>query len=234
MYWCEDVLRIPGLHQPYRIRTQYLMAEIYNVMNDNAKMEAMLASIGAPRESDWMVIGPFDASEENLFPGTPPFELCTNLTKTRMGVLNRKVQWEPWEDEQPLDGLLYMNWIFSEKYYAQTADTHFPIPAIVYSCIYVDVPQAVNAQVRTGGSLMKIYLNDNPSPVIEVNAVRPAILDNELSSVSLKAGFNRFLVVTVSGTFAFNFHFRITDGDGNAITGLKYVSVKEALSRLSR
>ena len=231
--WCEDVLRIPGLHQPYRVRTQYLIADIYHAMNDDARMDATLAAIGAPRESDWMVIGPFDASEENLFPETPPFALCTNLAETHVGVLNREVQWEPWEDEEPLDGMLYMSWIFPKKYYGENADTHFPIPAIVYSCIYVDVPQAVNVQARTGGSLMKIYLNDNPSPVIEVNAVRPPILDNELSNVSLKAGLNRFLVATVSGTFSFSFYFRITDRDGNAIPGLKFVSLKEVLSRAS-
>jgi len=92
--WCEDVLRIHGLHQLCRVRTQYLMAEIYHAMNDDVKMDAMLTSIGAPRESDWMVIGPFDASVERLFPETPPFALCTNLAEPRVGALNREVQWE--------------------------------------------------------------------------------------------------------------------------------------------
>jgi tetratricopeptide (TPR) repeat protein len=228
MRWCEDVLRIPGLHQPYRVRTYYLMAEIYRVMKDDVKMDATLASIGAPRESDWMVIGPFDASEENLFPETPPFEICTNLEVPRVGVLDKNVQWKSGEDEQPLDGLLDMFQIFLKKYYGSSG-VHFSIPAIVYSCIYVDVPTVVAAQVHMGGALMKIWLNDNPSPVVEVDVLRPPILDNQLSDVSLAAGLNRFLVATVSGPYPFDFTFRITDPDGNAIPGLKYVSLKEVL-----
>jgi len=206
------------------------MAEIYHAMNDDVKMDAMLASIGAPHESDWMVIGPFDASKEHPFPETSPFELCTNLAEPRVGALNREVQWEPWKDEEPLDGLLNIVEIFSEKYYGKSSYyLRFRIPAIVYSCIYVEVPKAVDAQVRTGSGLMKVWLNGNPSPVIEVNAVIPPILDTELSNISLTAGLNRFLVATVSGTYSFDFYFRITDDDGNPIPGLKYISAGEVL-----
>ncbi|MBM3237214.1 hypothetical protein FJZ31_13055 [Candidatus Poribacteria bacterium] len=222
--WCEDVLRIPGLYQPFRVRTQYLIAEIYHAMKDDVKMDATLASIGAPRESDWMVIGPFEASEENPFPEKPPFALCTNLEEPHIGLPDGKVHWESWKDEKSLDGLLNIGYENIQR----------TIPAIVYSCIYVDAPTSVDVQVRTGSSRMRTWLNDNPSPVMEVNAERPAILDNELSNILLTAGLNRFLVATVSGSWSFYFYFRITDSDGNAIPGLKYVSLKEALSRLSR
>jgi len=47
----------------------------------------------------------------------------------------------------------------------------FDTPSVAYSCIYVEVPTAVEAQVRAGSGLMKIWLNDNSSPVIEVNAI---------------------------------------------------------------
>jgi len=231
--WCEDVLHTPGLHPSYRLRTQYLLVDIYDFMSDKAKVEAMLASLGAPRESDWMVIGPFDASEENLFPETPPFVLCTNLETPRVGALNKEIRWEPWEDETSLDGLLNIVGVLNKKYYGKIFEkghgAHFPIPAIVYSCIYVYTPTSVDAQVRTGSSLMKVWLNDNPLPVLEVNTRKTFIFDDELSNVSLAAGLNRFLVATVSGTFSFSLRFRITDSDGNAIPELKYVSMKEVL-----
>jgi len=57
-----------------------------------------------------------------------------------------------------------------------------------------------------------------------------AIPDIEINSVSLKAGLNRFLVATAFGAYSFTFTFRITDHDGNAIPGLKYVSAKEVLA----
>jgi hypothetical protein len=66
--------------------------------------------------------------------------------------------------------------------------------------------------------------------VIEEDSVRVAIPDVEINSVPLKAGLNRFLVATAFGTCAFDFTFRITDHDGNAIPGLKYVSAKEVLA----
>jgi len=214
------------------------MVEIYHAMNNDLKRDAMLASIGAPRESDWMVIGPFDTSEsiitssEDLFPETPPFALCTNLTASHMGILDREMRWESWQDDRPLDGLLDMGTVFNKKYYGtsdERSDQAFPIPAIVYSCIYVAVPTAVEVQVRTGVLFMKAWLDDNPSPVIEVIAAQSSILDGELTSVSLAAGLNRFLVATVSGIDSFSFYFRITDYDGNPIPGLRYVSMREAL-----
>jgi len=33
--WCKEALRIPGLHQPYCVRTQYLMADIYHALIDD-------------------------------------------------------------------------------------------------------------------------------------------------------------------------------------------------------
>jgi len=227
--WCDDVLRIPGLLGPYRVRTQYLMAETCNVMNDTARADAILASIGAPHESDWMVIGPFDTSEEEPFPETPPFGLCANLEEPHAGVLNREVQWETWEDGNPLDGALNIGLVFNRRYYGGS-DHHIPAGGVVYSCIYVEVPTAVEAHVHTGSSMMRVWLNDNPSPVIELNTVRADMLETQLSSVSLATGLNRFLVATVSGTYSFAFCFRITDGDGNAIPGLRYVSLREVLA----
>jgi hypothetical protein len=87
----------------------------------------------------------------------------------------------------------------------------------------------VEAQVRTGSGNIKIWLNDSPSSVIDVNTLQHPIADYEVNNVRLKAGLNRFLVATISGSYALNFTFRITDPDGNAIPGLKYVSLKEAL-----
>lgn len=227
--WCEDVLRVPGLPEPYRVRTQYLMAEAYSVMRDAARVDNILVSIGAPHEIDWIVIGPFDTPAEEQFPETPPFALCTNLDKPHAGILDREVQWEPWEDGDPLDGVLWIGPVFNGKYYGGS-DHHIPTGDIVYSCIYVEAPTMLEVQVRAGSSMMRVWLGDDPVPVIEVNTLRPAILDTGLSNVSLAAGLNRFLVATLSGTYSFSFCFRITDHDGNAIPGLKYISAKAVLA----
>ena len=239
--WCEDVLRIPGLHPPHRLHAQYMIAEIYEFMKDTAKADTILASLGAPRESDWMVIGAFDAPMEDPFPDTPPFELLTDLTATHMGIHDKEIQWEPWRDGWPMNGILRICIVLQKKYSGPTV--HYPLypggqpyiyfvnpPSVAYSCIYVEVPTAMEAQVRTGAGMMRIWLNDNPSPVIEENSVWVAIPDIEVNDVSLKAGLNRFLVATAH---SFDLTFRITDGDGNAIPGIKFVSAKEVLSRAS-
>jgi tetratricopeptide (TPR) repeat protein len=228
--WCEEVLDIPELHEPARVRTQYLIAEVYHAMNDNAKVEDTLAAIGAPRESDWMVIGPLDRAEGDLFPNPPPFAaLFTDLEKTRVGIMGKEMQWEPWEDEQPLDGLLNIWWTLNTKYYDGGPYTHHQPPAIIYSCIYVKVPTAVEAQVRTGYGPMKVWLNENTSPVIAVEGIMAPIPDKVRRGISLAAGLNRFLVAIVSGN-TYGFYFRITDRDGNPIPGLEFVSAREALS----
>jgi len=227
--WCEDVLRIPGLLGPYRVRISYLMADACNVMSDTARVDAILTSIGASHESDWMVIGPFDASMESPFPEIPPFALCVNVEEPHVGVTNREVQWEHWEDENSLDGLLEIGPLFNRRYY-DVGGPNIHGAGVVYSCIYVEVPTAVEAQVHTGSALMRIWLGDNPSPMIQVNTVRYPRLDTGLGNLSLTAGLNRFLVATAAGTYGFSFCFRITDHDGNPIPGLKYVSLREVLA----
>jgi tetratricopeptide (TPR) repeat protein len=229
--WCEDVLRIPGLHQPHRLGAQYLIAEAYEFMGDSAKADAILASLGAPRETDWMVIGALDAPVEP-FPDTPPLELLSDLTATYMGIMDKEIQWEPWEDWSPMDGVLRICGIYYERYYGHRDWDRqiFSAPSIAYSCIYVEVPAAVEVQVRTGSPSMRVWLNDGPSPVIQVDAGRGAIPDDKISSVSLEAGLNRFLVATGFGAYSFTFTFRITDHDGNAVPGLKYISAKEVLA----
>jgi len=230
--WCEDVLGISELHLPYRLHTQYLIAETYEFMNDTAKADAILDSLGVPRETDWMVIGAFDAPVENPFPDTAPFELLTDLTATHMGILDKEIQWQPWEDDRPMDGILRLSNVFHNKYYGVSVSRWgnsitFGIPSVAYSCIYVEIPTAMEVQVRSGAGMLRVWLNDNPAPVVEEDSVWVAVPDIEVNTISLKAGLNRFLVATVFGVNPFDFTFRITDNDGNAIPGLKYISAKE-------
>jgi hypothetical protein len=232
--WCEDVLRIPRLHLPYRIHTQYLLADTYEFMNDSAKADAILASLGAPRERDWMVIGPFDAPADNPFPEAAPFGLLTDLAATHTGILNKEIQWEPWEDAEPMDGRLRISRSALKKVHGEGFNNlgwgteAIRIPSVAYSCIYVAAPTAMEVQVRTGASMLRIWLNENSTPVIKEDSIWEAIPDIEVNDVLLKAGLNRFLVATAFGSVnSFDLTFRITDLDGNAIPGLKYVSAME-------
>lgn len=228
--WCEDVLSTPELAQPFRIRTQYLIAEAYDMMNDRAKMESVLTAIGAPREGDWMVLGPLDASELSLSSGPQLFaKLFADLSTTYSGIFDQEMKWQSWEDEQPLDGLLNIWGVFNKRYYGKWLGFNFPVPSVVYGCIYVKVPTAIEVQIRTGSAIIKVWINDNVSPVVDVNTFRAPILDQDLNNVSLSAGLNRFLVEMVSSN-SMAFYFRITDHYGNAVPGLEFVSANEVLS----
>ena len=237
LQWCEDVLHISGLPLPYHLHVQYLIAEIYEFMNDSGKADAILASLGAPRESDWIVIGAFDAPSENPFPDNAPFDLLTDLAAIHIGMLGKEIQWEPWEDELPMDGIVRISDVFSKKYYGQQnvassglGSIVFPTPSVAYSCIYVEMPTDMEVQLRTGAGMLRIWLNDNPVPVIQEDSVWMAVPDIEINSISLKAGLNRFLVATSFGVCAFDLTLRITDKEGKAIPGLRYISAKEVLA----
>ncbi len=235
--WCEDVVHIPDLHLPYRVHAKYLAAEIYEFMNDRAKADAILVSLGAPRESDWMVIGALDAPMEDPFPESAPFDLLSDLTATHVGILGKEIQWEQWEDEQPMDGVIRICDVFQKRYYGQQnvystgrASGIFRVPSVAYSCIYAEVPTAMEVQMRTGAGRGRIWLNDNPAPVVENTSIWVAVPDIEINTIALKAGPNRFLVATTFGSCSFDLTFRITDKEGNAIPDLKYVSAKEVLA----
>lgn len=232
LQWCEEVLNLPDLSQSYRIRTQYLIAEVYDAMDDDAKVDVMLTSIGSPRESDWMVIGPFETpGGRKLFPETPPFDkLFTNLAETHVGVLGKEVKWESWEDEHPMDGYVYVWKMLNMKHYGRRNPYYFGAASIAYSCIYAKVPTAVEAQMRMSciGPLQvaKIWLNENLTPIsMKSGSGRPA---GKAIDVSLNAGLNRFLVATIAGDQT-GLYFRLTARDGNPIPGLKYVSAREVL-----
>ena len=226
--WCQDVLRIPDLPLCYSTRTQYLAAQLHHILNDEAQMEAALTSLGAPHEGDWMVLGPFETSAEKPLPDVPPFDLCTDLTKSYATAVGDMVTWQPWQDDAPLDGLLDLRKLIEEGH-AGKLDVRSDF-LVVYSCIYVGVPSHSEAQIRTGSGMMKCWLNEDPVPVIYEEARKAYIVDAKASPAFLDAGPNRILVATASGTRPLSFYFRITDLDGNAIPGLKYVSLKDALA----
>jgi hypothetical protein len=214
---------------PFLIRTQYLLAEIHQEMNNDTMADAVLSSIGAPRESDWMSIGPLDTSTEAFSDEPPPFtELFADLTATHIGILGKEMKWTPWVDEKPMDGLLNIWGVFNKEYYGKWIGSNFPIPAVVYSCICVKVSSAMDVQVRTGSALMKVWVNDNLKPVVEINTFRAPVSDDHVNNVSLNAGANRFLVAMVSSN-SMAFYFRITDVDGNPVSGLEFVSLKGAV-----
>jgi hypothetical protein len=225
--WCEEVLSSPNLEEEYRIHTQYLLAETYNAMGDSAKEDATLAAMGATRENDWMVIGPFETSAENLIPKNPPFaELFANVSETHEGILGKTVKWESWEDDQPFDGYASIWKVLNRKYYGRSDPYYFQIPAIVYSCIYVEVPTAVEAQMRMrsqGPGPVQTWLYNKPT-----SAEGVVYTDEGTIDISLNAGRNQFIIATVSGGST-GFDFRITDRDGKAIPGLEFVSAEEVI-----
>ncbi len=80
--------------------------------------------------------------------------------------------------------------------------------------------------MRTGCAFIKVWLNDDPAPVIEVGTIRAPVIDQKVRDVSLAAGLNRFLVEMESSN-SMAFYFRITDSDGNPVPGLEFFSAKE-------
>jgi len=230
--WCEEVLNLPDLYQGYRIRTQYLIADLYDAMGNRAKVDATLAAIGSPHESDWMVIGPFETpGGRKLFPDNPPFdELFTNLSDTHVGVFGKELKWESWEDEHPLDGYVYLWKMLNIKHYGRRNPYYFGTASIAYSCVYANLPKVAEAQMHVsfvGPGFAKIWLNEDLTPIsISSSTIIP---EGTPIDISLNAGLNRFLIATISGDQT-GHYFRLTDREDKPIPGLEYISANEILS----
>jgi len=174
---------------------------------ENARHQLRIA--GMPEEESWLVIGPFD--NQNGFNRKFPPEKEIKLEKIYKDD-SQSMIWQHAVDGIN-DGFINFKHIYERSNWA-----------VAYGLLYTLSPENREVQFRIGtddGS--KVWLNDKE--IWKLNKSGPAILDDVIIRVNLKKGVNKILIkVCNTGAGDWGFFFRITDGEGNGVPDVQFVS----------
>lgn len=187
--------------------TEFFLFEYSMKIDDDTNLERGLKATGAPRESDWWIIGPFES--KGGFQRRFPPERETKLSKTYNGK-DGKIQWKQAHDSL-FDGYVDLKALLDPD-----------IWTVAYGLLSFDCPIARQAQFRIGtDDAVRIWLNG-----VEVwtkNTRRPARIDNDIIPVDLKTGTNTVLIKVCQTISEWGFFFRITDPEGHAFGDIIYL-----------
>jgi len=157
---------------------------------------------------DWLVIGPFDNSEQKGFNTTYPPEKEIDLDATYQA-MGKEAKW--FRPYKPSDyGYVDFNRLM-------TPNDNTVAYALCY--IYSDKPRVV--LFKTGSDdTITMWLNDEK--VLEKKVYRAPKCDEDETKVSLKKGENKVLIKVCESYGEWGFFFRVTDLKGNFIEGLEF------------
>lgn len=194
--------------EPVIFRLYVELGEVYYEQGNLEAAEETYAKTGLPRETDWLVIGPFDNTDDKGRTFAYPPETEINLSASYQGKTGT-VQWQKADDVQ-LDGQLDFTKIFTPTEWV-----------VAYALIDVISPDDRKAQLRIGsGDGVKVWLSGE---VIWTNQVpRGLRLDQDVVPIELKKGTNRLLFKVDHGIGDWKLTFRITDASGQPIEGLRF------------
>ncbi|MDQ1328992.1 MAG: hypothetical protein QG641_2278 [Candidatus Poribacteria bacterium] len=161
-----------------------------------------------PRESDWLVIGPFDNTDNKGLTFTYPPESEINLLKTYEGKTG-KVVWQKVKDGF-VNGRLDFTCMFTPNEWV-----------LVYALIDVISYDDKKVLLRIGSDDgVKVWLNGQ---VIWTNQKSRSLqLDQDILPIELKKGYNRFLFKVSQEVGYWGLAIRITDEKGQPFDDLKY------------
>lgn len=188
------------------------LADVYRHQGDVVNTENQLKMAGVPPEQTWLLIGPFE--NRNGFLKKFPPEKKIELNKVCQ-FEDRNYAWQSANDGQA-DGFINLK-------------HHFQRPnwSVAYGLIDLKSPGERSVQLRVGSNeALKVWLNDEE--VWKFNAVRQAILDDNVIPVRLKTGRNRILVKVCNRVGEWGFYLRVTDQTGNGIPELIFENPQQA------
>lgn len=192
--------------------TDLAMRSGYNLLAEKQVIET-----GMPIDSLWWIIGPFD--NKDGFNRKYPPEKEIDLTKSfRFG--KNKIEWKKLDDGY-FDGYVDLKHQFDQSDWA-----------VAYAAIYIDSPDEKQIQFRTGSNeAIKIWLNDQE--VWRLNRIQDAIIDDQITAVTLLPGRNKVLIKICNRNADWGFYFRVTDMDGNGIQDIRFIGADKAAGLIS-
>ena len=202
----------------YKAKTAEMMfrcflTDVYAHGGSRKRAGFHLSKLGMPMETRWMVIGPFE-NQDGFRRRFPP-ERQTHLDRTYREE-SRNLAWQH-ADDGVYDGFVNLRTIYETYCWS-----------VAYGLIFVYSPEDEEVQLRIGtddGS--KVWLNDRE--IWKFNQGGPAIFDDNRIDVRLKEGLNKILVKVCNGVGDWGYFFRITDKEGNGVSGIEFVPADEVL-----
>ena len=194
-----------------------ILADLYTRTGRSEEASEELKTVGIPIDSDWTVIGPFD--NKDGFNRRYPPEKGVDLNRTyRKG--DQMISWEPVRDEH-MDG--YIN--LMDQY--EKADW-----SVAYGLINIESAEQKQVQFRTGSNeSIKIWLNGKE--VWRLNRIQDAIIDDQITNVTLRPGRNQVLLKICNRGGNWGFYFRVTNKEGKGIQDIRFLradSMSELIS----
>lgn len=183
-----------------------------------------LRGIGFSVPDDWIIISPFDNTDNRGFDTQYPPEVEVDLSKFYAGK-GRIIRWGKIDYDHEQNG--YIN--LGHAYFDSLERTGIGLPwnqyntrAVAYLFTYIHCPADMEAQIRIGSADgIKVWLGDEL--IHSADLVRNALLDQDTIPVTLEEGKNKVLVkVTNHETNGWGMYFRVTDTQGRPIPGLRY------------
>ncbi|MGB9594693.1 MAG: HEAT repeat domain-containing protein [Candidatus Poribacteria bacterium] len=179
-------------------------------------------------QNDWIVVSPFDNSDNIGFDTVYPPEIEIDFDKFYAGK-GRIVKWgkfgeDLWDDRRfdTYADLAYTYFDSFERTGIEYGWNNINLKCISYLLTYVNCPKDIDVQFRLGSTNgVKVWVNNKL--VFGTDIIRECLPDLDIFPVSLSKGKNTVLLKLVSKSRnPYGFYFRITDINGKQIKGLEY------------
>ena len=211
----------PLLHTP---QEPLFLRAVQLLRNMGADAIDELRGIGFSVPDDWVIISPFDNTDNRGFDTQYPPEVEVDLSKFYAGK-DRIIRGGNIDYDHEQNG--YIN--LGHAYFDSLERSGIGLPwnqyntrAVAYLLTCIHCPSDMEAQIKLGSADgIKVWLGDEL--IHSADLVRNALLDQDTIPVSLKKGKNKVLAkVTNHETNGWGMYFRVTDTEGRPVPGLRY------------
>ena len=159
---------------------------------------------------EWMLIGPFDNANMEGHQRAYPPEKEINLAATYQGKVPA-VRWRHHRNPS-WDGYIDLARLMKPNEWT-----------CAYALCYVTAAEATRAQLRTGSNdSLVVWLGGGK--VLDKNLERGAVMDDDITDVTLPAGTTPILLKVCQTEHDWGFYFRITDPQGRPLRGVRFSS----------
>ena len=207
----EKVMNAMPDNPTIQLLANVALAEYYREHDQSDRAEDYISRTGFIAESAWSIIGPFNNVDGIGYNKVyiPEDAIQTDMTAKYDGV-DGQIGWERRPDKT-FDGFVDLDKIFGGKINWVTA----------YAWIAVTAPDEREAQICLGSDdQAKVWLNGEE--VFTHGESRSAAIDQNVITVTLKAGENSLLVKVCDERGFWGFYLRLTDTDGAPFTDLAF------------
>lgn len=188
-----------------------------------ARAIAQMRKAGFTVQDDWIVISPFDNTDNIGFDTAYPPEMEVNFDKFYAGK-GRIVRWgkvseDLWDDRRfdIYADLAYVHFDSFERTGIEYGWNNINLRSVAYLLTYIQCPEDMTAQLRLGSiDGVKVWVNGEFK--FSGDITRGASPDQDALPVQLAKGTNTIMLKLASKTRnPFGFYFRITDSNGKGI-----------------